>query len=98
MPCLHCFVAITLNPKVTNPDGVNHYKSISLCNILHKIMSKVLENRLKIVLRKSISPLKGMDINNNILVTHDILNSVSNKRNKKGYMQLSWIGKKHTIG
>lgn len=56
-------------------------------------MSKALANRLKIVLPKIISLLqgafiKGRDINNNILVTHEILNSFSNKRNKQGYMTI----------
>jgi hypothetical protein len=41
---------IALIPKVKNPTSVMDFKPISLCNVMYKILSKVLANRLKIVL------------------------------------------------
>lgn len=75
---------------VQNPDSVNHYRPISLCNISYKIISKILTNRLKVILSKIISLLQGAfvpgrDIHDNILVAHEILNSFSKKKNKHGY-------------
>ena len=44
-PINHTF--ITFIPKIKNPKFVTQYCPISLCNVLYKIFSKVLSNRLK---------------------------------------------------
>ena len=46
---------ITLIPKTKNLEHVTEYRPISLCNVLYKIFSKILENRLKKVLPLIIS-------------------------------------------
>ena len=45
---------ITLIPKVCNPESVTEFKTISLCNVLYKIISKVIANRLKPILNSII--------------------------------------------
>lgn len=36
------YILIALIPKVQNPENVNEFRPISLCNVVYKLISKVL--------------------------------------------------------
>ena len=79
---------IVLIPKVKNPDKMPDFKPISLCNVIYKIMSKVLANRLKQVLPYIVLPtqsafVSGRLMTYNVLVAYEILHTMHAKKKGK---------------
>ena len=50
------YTHIVLIPKVKKLEKMANFRLISLCNVIYKIISKVLANRLKLILPQIISP------------------------------------------
>ena len=48
---------IVLIPKILGPETIGHYRPISLCNTVYKIVSKILVNRFRPLLPDLISPM-----------------------------------------
>jgi hypothetical protein len=72
---------ITLIPKSQSPEKMQDFRPISLCNTVYKVFAKVLINRIKPLLNKSIgTPQKGFVSGRQILdamiTTHEIIHSM----------------------
>lgn len=77
---------VCLIPKVKNPKRVSNLRPISLCNVIYKIVTKSLANRLKTVLDEVISPSKstfvpGRSITDNVIIAFEMMHSIKRKNN-----------------
>ena len=50
---------LALIPKIDNPSTTNHFRPISLCSTIYKVIFKIITNRLMILMGKIIHPLQG---------------------------------------
>ena len=86
----HTFV--TLIPKIRSPERVIEFHPIALCNILYKLISKVLANRLKRFLPSVISESQSAfqsdkAISDNILIAFESLHHMKKKKiGREGFM------------
>ena len=83
---------ITLVPKVNNLERVSDLRPISLCNVIYKIFSKVIANRLKpmlnsIILETQSTFIANRLITDNISIAFESLHHrKTNCTGKKGFM------------
>lgn len=87
----HTFIALI--PKTSHSSKVEQFRPISLCNVVYKVISKILANRFKVHLDKFISPfqmafVEGRSIHDNNIISHEIMNYLHKKTGNKCFMAI----------
>ncbi|GJV63740.1 RNA-directed DNA polymerase, eukaryota, reverse transcriptase zinc-binding domain protein [Tanacetum coccineum] len=96
---------IALVPKIDTPEKVSDFRPIACCNVIYKIISKILTNRIKNGLRKignmnQSAFIPGRHIQDNILIAQELLKGYNRKSGsrrcamkidlQKAYDTISW--------
>jgi hypothetical protein len=84
---------LSLIPKANKPTNFGDFWPISLCNLCYKIISKIIANRIKPILSRSLSTeqlgfLKGRQIQDAIGTTHECLHSINKNKLKSLVLKL----------
>ncbi|XP_058733791.1 uncharacterized protein LOC131605427 [Vicia villosa] len=93
-PALINSTQIVLIPKCKRPSGPKDFRPISLCNVVMKLVTKVIANRLKCILPEIVDEeqsafVKGRLITDNVLVAMECFHWMKKKKKgKKGVMAL----------
>jgi hypothetical protein len=90
-PNMYNSTHICLILKIKNPSTPSEYRLISLCNVILKIITKTIANRLKPILPNIISPnqsafTKDHLITDNTLVAFEMFQYLKTTNRKKGYV------------
>ena len=95
---------LALIPKSEGADAPGKFKPIALCNVIYKIILKVIANRLKPLLLRIISPeqssfMEGRQILDGIIMVQEAIHSLKCTRSlgmlikldiSKAYDKISW--------
>ena len=79
---------ITIVPKTNNPTKMTEFRLISLSNVIYKLISKVLANRLKLILPQIIIENQSAFlferlITDNVLIIFELMHYLDHKRDGK---------------
>lgn len=82
-------VLISLIQKQEGPKGITQFRPIALCNMVIKVITKVIANRLKSLITKLVkenqsSVIQGRQALDNMVILQEVIHSVKKKKGRKG--------------
>jgi hypothetical protein len=95
---------LTLIPKENNSTSPSHFRPIALCNVIYKLLTKIIVTRLKPILSFLISPeqsgyVEGRQIMDSVILAHEVIHSLHSTKTQgmllkldlsKAFDKLSW--------
>lgn len=87
----HTFIALL--PKVPSAFKVDQFRLIALCNVVYKLITKILAGRLRSLLDLIVHPLQAAfvpkrSILDNIIINQEIMFYLKNIKGSKGFMAI----------
>lgn len=84
---------LVLIPKIDMSEFISQFRPIALCNTVYKCLTKIIVNRIKPLLSKCISPIQasfvlGRNIQDNIIIVHDLTHTMWIMKGRKGFMSI----------
>jgi exonuclease III len=91
---------LTLVPKEHSTTSPAQFRPIALCNVIYKLLTKIIATRLKPILPFLISPeqsgyVEGRQILDNVILAHEVIHSLRSTKHRA--CSSSWISPKHSI-
>lgn len=84
---------IMLIPKRAAANRVEQFRLIALCNVIYKVVTKILASRLKLHLNLIINPsqsafIPSCSILENCIINHEVMWYLNSRRGKLGYVAI----------
>jgi len=82
---------IVLIPKQLGLETISHFRPISLCNIIYKMVTKILFHWLKHLMPSLVSPsqtafIAGRKGTDNVITAQELVYTIEQKKGKEGFM------------
>lgn len=84
---------ISLIPKMEVATLIKEFRTISLCNVVYKVVTKILANKLKDIMNELVAPnqcsfVQGRNGFDNVIVAQEVIHTMSSLRGKKGFFAI----------